>query len=202
MVRSITWADPSQPRSITWAHIWAQWGLPVYSFPPKSPGSQGRQNNPGDGGTLGSIPAETAAQRKRREHLGSLPLEGAGRPLWGSSIQPGSGLQSGRSLRIPWNRTQKGSKASRRPFLLTDRIARWDPHRSNQMARLRPEERLPYSALLLLWSCSTRSSLHIWRGSTAGQFSPWPRLPGLWWARPAQARTGGQFSHGHHGTES
>lgn len=81
-------------------HLNTMRGLPLSSFPLKSPGSQGRQNSSEDGGNLRSIPSETAAQRKRPEHLGSLTLEGAvcpgssgaGCPLWGSSIQSGSGL--------------------------------------------------------------------------------------------------------------
>lgn len=100
---------------------------PLSPFPLKSSGSQGRQNSSEDGGYLRSIPSETAARRKQPEHLGSLTLEGAvcpgssgaGCPLWGSSIQSGSGLQSRRSLRIHWNRTRHNfKKATNAAYIL------------------------------------------------------------------------------------
>ena len=104
---------------------------------------------------------------------------------WGSSSQSGSGLRAeGLSgfTEIELGTAPKRQQASRRPFLLADRVARWDPH---QMTRLTPEERLPYRLLLLLWWWSTRSKpARLERVYCSRPVQPRPASDGLGRLRP------------------
>lgn len=187
-----------QPRSITWARIWAQWGLRVCSFPPKSPGSQGRQNSPGDGGNLRSIPSETAARRKRREHLGSLPLEGAGRPP--GLFQPvwlrlrAEGLSGFTEIEL--GTAPKRQQSQPAPFSTC---------RSHSSVGSTPDDAAaPRGTFTLQAASAYVVVVHRVKACTSGEgLLPASSAPArLRWARPAQARTGDQCFHGHHGTES